>query len=279
MSWNPLLAGVSAALASILATLVVRNLKEKRGAYAVVFVIAFVILNFLSRSYVLPAIRVWEAPSQAQKLIEGNRLFSLLAVKHPEIREQYTRLVVDLARKGATTEETYVASGAWGRQLVKPYLGQYVPYASDEALVNFFSFFVSILEQLKGRQDDACFVWMFGDNVANPMLLPNTMREADQQGRMLDVMADVVESAITEPHQAIDQQQAAQELETFINVLAEKHGRKFLEALAMLEQPHAPSVDRKAVCDAATTLYREALLLPEGGRELLLRSLFVSKAE
>ena len=129
---------------------------------------AFLILNSLSRNYVLPEIRTWEARSQATKYIEGARLFSLLAVKHPEIREQVTRLFVDLARKGATTEEAYVAGIAFGRQLVEPYFAQYAPYASDEALINFFSLYLSLLEQLKERQDDACFV----------CLLPTSPRES-----------------------------------------------------------------------------------------------------
>ncbi len=83
----------------------------------------------------LPEIRVWESHSEVQKLIEGTRLFSLLASKHPEIHEQYTRLVMDLARKGATTEEVYAVSSAWGRQLIKPYLSPYIPYASYELTV------------------------------------------------------------------------------------------------------------------------------------------------
>jgi len=110
------------------------------------------------------------------------------------------------------------------------------------------------------------------------MVLSNAIREADQR-RFVDAMADVIESAIIKPHQAIDQQKATQLLEIFKSALAKKHGKKFLEALAMFEQLHAPSVDRKAVCDAVTTLYRDVLLLPKGDREVLLRSLAVSMAE
>ncbi len=110
------------------------------------------------------------------------------------------------------------------------------------------------------------------------MLLLNAIGEENQR-HMLDVMADVVESAMTKPHQVIDQQKDEQLLETFMVGLYERHGEKFLEALTVLEHPHAPSVDRKAVCDAAITLYRGALLQPEGDRELLLRSLLASKAE
>ena len=92
-------------------------------------------------------------------------------------------------------------------------------------------------------------------------------------------MADVIESALSEPNKIIDRQGAEQILDTMLSSMVNKHGEKIVASLAVLAQPHAPDVDRKDVCEAATTLYGAALLLHKGERELLLRYLFAAVNE
>jgi hypothetical protein len=260
-----------------LARLLIRHPKEKRGAYILLFLVGFVGFSTLSRLYVLPVIHTWEARRQAVKVIEDSRLFTLLASKHPEVREQFIQMLVGLARQGSTSAEAAMAGYTWGRQFIEPYFQRYVPYASDVSLVNFVSSLVAMLEQLKARQDDTCFLWMFGGNTSESSQLAHAMRTVDQQP-LLDTMAHVIESAITAPQPALDQYRVATLLVTYTETLVEKYGTQFLEDLAMLGTPRAARVKRQAVCATALTFYRDALQRPQGEREVLLRSLFTAKA-
>jgi len=273
MWWDVILAGASGALAVLIASLVLlKNYRGNRIAYIVVVLIAFFVLNTLSRTYVLPEIRDWQARREVSKFFEENRFYSLLASRHPEIREQFSNLYTDSMRSGTPKDEVLGTAMEWGRQVMTPYLRIYIPNASNEALTNFVSFSVEILDQLKEREDDACFVWLFGGNTSTQGDIRNSITESEEK-RMWDVMADVLESAISSPQYTTDVNKAMKLMETLVNGLVAKHGVEFIEVLAMLEQPQSPNVDRKAVCNVASELYHEALLVPEGDRGDLLRYL------
>lgn len=268
-----LLAGACGALAALIAGLIVRDPKNKPGRYAIILALLFIVLTSAGRTYILPEIRAWEARREASKFLEQNRIFSLLALRHPEIREQVTTMLVGLARRGASAEEARAEGEAWGRKLVGPYFEQYAPRASGESLVRFLLVTVNILEQLGAREDHACYYWLFGGQAPPGLFLSATIPQGDQM-RMLEAMADVVESSISDPQGPPDPKRAEALIKALIARLVARHGQDFLASLALLEQPTAPNVDRKAVCHATTELYRAALASPKGERELLIRSLF-----
>ncbi len=277
MWWGALIGGACGALAAVIAKLVIRDSQSRRTTYTIVVVVLFTVLNSAGRAYVLPEIRAWEARREASRFFVENRLFSLLVARHPEIRDQFTTLMVDLTRQGASQEEANLEGIAWGRKLVGPYFQQYAPSASSDSLGHFVSVTVEILEQLGAREDEACYFWMFGGQAPPGFSFSATVSHDDQM-RMLDAMADVVESSISAPQKPPDAQQAGSALESLIAGLMETHGEGFVASLAILEQPNAPNIDRRAACNVATEFYRAALSLPEAQQSVLLRSLFGAAA-
>ena len=83
-----------------------------------VWAISFVVLRQASDTYVLPKIQAWEARNEASEYIASNRYLSLLAARHPEIREQFSDLMDDLTRKGATKDKARAAGRELGRRLL-----------------------------------------------------------------------------------------------------------------------------------------------------------------
>jgi hypothetical protein len=277
MWWGALIGGASGVLAAVIAKLVIRDSKSRPMTYLFVVIFLFASLNGAGSAYLRPKIRVWEARQEVSKLVAENRLFSVLAARHPEIHDQIATLMVDVSRRGASPKEANLEGFAWGRELIRPYFDQYAPIASSDSLGRFVSVTVEILEQLSAREDEACYFWMFGGQTPPGFSFSDAISQSDQT-RMADAMADVIESSIPAPREPLDAKQAGSAIESFIGGLMETHGEAFVASLAILQQPNAPNIDKRAACDAATEFYRAALGLPEAQQGPLLRSLFGAAA-
>jgi hypothetical protein len=268
--WSVLIAVVSGGLAAAIAWGVVRDVSKKPVLFAAVMAVAFAGFNVGGRALVLPGLKAWQAQRDAAFFNE-NRIFNLLAERHPEVREQLTALMDDRSRRGISEDEAYAADMAWGRNLVGPYFEDYATEASGDALLDFVRVTVGILEHLEQREDDACYYWMFGGPPPPDFAMASVL-STGVQAEMLDAMADVVESAIQNPQPPPDAGYRQSLMEALVAQLMREHGPDFAASLAMLQEPRAPGVDRKEVCRAATAFYRTALSTPESAR--LVRVLF-----
>lgn len=99
---------------------------------------------------------------EAAKMIEGQRSLSLLASRHPEIRDDFVKMMEEVVRKGGTLQQARAAGLAWGRTRGLEYIQRYLPRASDQAVVNYVSTVIDLLEELRREDEDACFLFLFG---------------------------------------------------------------------------------------------------------------------
>ncbi|MBW1872451.1 MAG: hypothetical protein JRJ19_10320 [Deltaproteobacteria bacterium] len=273
MLWSALLSGASAGLAAVIAGLIVRDRKRKQVLFGCVAVVLFFILNGLSRSYILPEIRAMEVGSEIQEALSQDRAISILVARHPEIKEQFEGTVVGLVRDGASAEEIRSIAYNLGHQLAAPYFQRYVWNASDTALIHFVNCLVEVLDRLEARQDDVCFRWLFGGHDADSPLPTDVIGEP-ALSHLSEAMADVLETSLDSTREIASLFGAELRFRAFLSALAVENGADFRKALASLEQPYATGVDKQAACWVTATLYREALLLPERDRLLVLRYLF-----
>ncbi len=72
MNWISIELGtLSGALAAIIASLIVRNPREKRSIYGIVFVVSLIVPQGLSREYIFPDLNAWnQARNTESALLE-----------------------------------------------------------------------------------------------------------------------------------------------------------------------------------------------------------------
>jgi hypothetical protein len=99
------------------------------------------------------------------------------------------------------------------------------------------------------------------------------MLSAQDQARMSQAMAAVLQSARTAPAEPVPASQVAFRLSLLAERMRREHGDELRTALASIGLP-APAADPATMCAATVALYRTALAFPDGERETLLRCLF-----
>ena len=203
MLWSVLLAGLCGGLAGLVARLVVRDVKNSRGRYAVVLAATFVLFNSASRALVLPHIRAWQARSEARQYLAHDPLWSLLAKQHPEVGDQFTEMMVGLARKGASAKEAKAQGFALGRSMLPSYFAKYAGRASSASLVEYVSVMVAVLQELQKKSPEACYYFLFGQGTEGGSTLADLSPE--HQERMTTSLTHVLESALRDPAAAPDQ--------------------------------------------------------------------------
>jgi hypothetical protein len=264
MFWAVVIGAVCGALAGALASLIVRDASERRGLHLAVMVGLFVMLNGAARSTVLPEIRAWQARSAAQELMSENRALELLVREHPELGDQFEGMLVRVVSSGASRDEARKQGMAWGRSTIAPYVARYSRRASAESLSAYTATMIEILETLAARDAQACYGILFGAGSVTP---PSDA----QSRRLVDAMAALIESALSDPQQEVSPGEGDRLLEDLVARLQARHGDAFIADLQLLARPLERGVDRAAVCTATLEMYREVMTMPEARRGRLLR--------
>ena len=268
MGWSILLSAVCGGLAAGLAGLLVRDRANRRGIYFAVLLCSFAAFNFALKPFLLTQLQVWQARQQTEKLLAGNRLFSLLAAKHPEIRDEALAMMSDLARREVPQAEAEAQALAWGRSVSMKYFPEYLPAASDASLVEFASANLAALDHLSARSDDGCAFYLYGGTAP-----PGFQFNEDDSQKLSAAMADIVASSSSGVLAPADPAQKEEARRALIGRITAEHGPDFLAPLARARQPDPPDVDRRALCNITRELYRTALDFPEDQRAVILRAL------
>jgi hypothetical protein len=273
---SALLAGICGAVAAVLGKLVVRDTKGHLVQYIVVVAGLFAILGTASRSYLLPEANAWKARWDARKYLQSDPLFSALATEHPEVREKFTSMMVDLARSGAGPAVARARALEFGRSILASYIGQYAPRASSESLVAYLTTMLDVLHRLGTQDPEACFAFLFGQGTEGASALAQLT--PGQKAATTASVTQVIESALRAPQEPPSPEEGQALLRQLVQSLANTHDEEFMASLGMLREPRKPGLDYKALCFATMEMYRAVMEMPEPDRTRLLRHMFGSKA-
>lgn len=246
-----------------------------RGVALVLGALLFFGFAYTSRNYILPQSQEKDMRSEFERVLDNNRLYSLISSQHPEFRERFIAAMLKMAKESRSKEEVFAKAMEWGNQNLTPYLLKYPGKSSDEALYNFTLYFSEMLSTLNQRNDGACVSWMFGRRAspAQAEAIRASLAELGED-RMFEVMADMVESAIESPVQFRDRSSGNAMMINFVKQVAEDEGQDFVNGLTMMNRVNTPGIDRRALCSSAEILYRELVQLPDDERSVILRTMF-----
>jgi hypothetical protein len=269
MDWiNIAGAGVSGGLAALLASLVTKNRRSK--TYFVAFIVLFLVIKGAMGSMVLPQIKIWEGHRDMEELLSTNKVYGLLAERHPEFRAGWMALGDSLIRAGASYEDAQRAGEKWGRTRFSKYQTMYAPHASDEAVLAYFSLYHETLHVFESDAD-LCYRYAMGLGF-DPSGGAARFITPEMKKQNWDVLGEVIESALTSPQSAPDVEYAEGLAEALVIAMAEKHGEEFVMTLAVEGDPATASAEtRRAVADAFIALYDAAADLSDSDRSIFFR--------
>lgn len=269
MSWTVAIVVLCGGLAGLAARLLVRDVRANRSKYTFFFVVTFLILLAVTQGLVLPSIRASQARTKTRADIANDRVFSLLAKQHPEFEEQFTELVVGLARDGASPESVGEQVGSFSRSTVAGYFARYAGLASPEALARYISAMVDTLDHLRRTDPEGCYEFLYGaGSGAMRRPLPRGYSE-----RLSSSMADAIETALRDPQAQPDAADSERLLRELTQRLALTHDEEFMKTVAELAHAKTSTADRGALCTATVEMFREISRTSEPDRSLLVRRL------
>ena len=269
MNGTVAIAALCGVLAGSFARLVVRDVKANRSKFTFFFVVTFLVLTTATQALVLPYVRSSRARTKARADIANDRVFSLLAKQHPQFEEQFTDLVVGLAREGASPEVVQDKVGTFSRSTVSGYFARYAGHASAQALTDYISAMVDTLDHLRRTDPEGCYEFLYGAGVsAMKRQLPLGYSQ-----RLSSSMADAIETALRDPQAQPDAAESESLLAELKQRLAATHDEEFMQNVAELAHAKTSTADRAALCTATVEMFREISRTSEPDRSLLVRRL------
>ncbi|MEO8153263.1 MAG: hypothetical protein ABI605_09365 [Rhizobacter sp.] len=268
MNWiSVVVSAVCGALGGVLATLVVRDRKSKRGLYAAVFVVSAGLLFALGRVYVTPWLQARYDASTLDSALSSNAAFAAIKKFDPKVYDQMmSELRAGLLRGQGKAELIDLV-----RSQVTTLVQKRLPHASDEAASEYMRVMVREMGELRQRGGDLCYRFLFaqpGQGLdLSKYVSPSTV-EAD-----FAALSQVVRTSTVEPQPIPQQAEVSERLKPVVAALAARYGQD----LALLQQPQAPGIDRDKLCAMSIDMYTVILQLPPADSGKLIRFLMMGQ--
>jgi hypothetical protein len=164
--------------------------------------------------------------------------------------------------KGDASKEEMVA--LIREQTTKLY-SRYLPISEDDALLNAIRESVDASAVLEKANPEACYAFLYGGPYVDFM----SLLSKDMQLAIVDSMAGVIETGVSNPQAIPGEKQVAKQRELVTGALTRRYG----DDIALLSDASAPGVDKAKICLISVELYRQVLKLPKKESVQLLRFL------
>lgn len=271
MNWISIgLAALSGALAAALASVLVRNPKEKRVYYAIVFIVCFAAFQALSRELISPHINAWNGARKAEAALLEIPAFQAIKQYDPSTYESLVADLREFIKKEAQSQVLGVRNdesrivGAVKRRIAE-IVQKRLPSASDEAVVSYMSVMVAEMGELHRHGGDLCYRFLFPQHstpIDGRKYFSKQTQEAD-----LAALAQVIRTSAEKPQAIPREADVMPSLEPIIVELVKEFGND----MDMLRNPAAPTTDKAKVCSITIDLYSRVLRLPQNESSRVLR--------
>ncbi|HKI12365.1 MAG TPA: hypothetical protein VKA02_09640 [Candidatus Acidoferrum sp.] len=266
MNWIGIAAAaIAGALAALIAQIAVGFRKERRGLYVVICMILFFCLKFASITYVEPRIRTWEAKREIKVL----PFYRELSIYDPETYQKVESIVIEGLHDGVNQQKISQRVG----DVLLTTLPKHIQKASDESVVAFVEVSLASLDELDRANPDACYSYLYPHEFGEPGMAEKYL-SPQSEDKTLQVLDDVILSAIKKPQAEPDAKKADALLRPVIANLAHKYGSD----VSLMEGTAHDASERKKVCEMDADLYRQILTLPPAEASAVVRYLLSPKS-
>ncbi len=269
MNWYSAgLAGLSGALAALLAGLIVRNSKENGTAYTAVAVALFVAFTALSKTFLLPKINAWRFAEEINTVLLQVPAFETIKKHEPET---YNKLVEDLGNlkeNGSSRQEGIDRV----RQQISKVVIRRLPAASDEAILDYMQVTLDEMKYLNDQSGALCFRFLYTEvegGVDGSKVFPREIQERD-----FDALNRVIETSVGSESIVPQESDVLANLETVYREIYHRYGDDARE----LEDPVNSSLPPSRICDITHSLYTRVMTLPPDESADIFRWMFAQAA-
>lgn len=232
-SWEIGLAGLCGIVSWAFISLVLRRSKQQRAARP----LAAIPLAGLLFVLVQPHLGAKASPHRAERKPHTpapapinkppspiNRLFRLIGTRHPEVNVDFRAVEAEARRTGRDVEVAKREAERVGLQTYAKLLEQYLPTASDEAVVAFATAFAGALRNLQKLPDDSCARYVRQD-----LNRPVSFEDSPEGDRIYEAAYLVFESAFNHPVVPPSDAELGEAFEAWLKYLFEKRGERYFE--------------------------------------------------
>ncbi len=209
--------GLVGALAGLLGFFIAKALvdpqKHPKG-YQIILIVFVVAGMQLGNALVAPEVRAWQAQRDIERLFQDDPFYSAVLADHPELRGPLETAFTEALKNGNPTEAKQAGSA-----VLAPIVSEYLPRASDDALVGFARAMVATLSALQSDDPNRCYQSLH-PGVDGPVY----PTEDEGRSELMSAMAPVVESAQQDPREADSGDNVTAVLEGLQARLTERYG-------------------------------------------------------
>ena len=264
MNWYSVgLAAASGGIAALIATLIFGKRPENKAAFAMVFVLLFVVLNTLAKQLTLPGVNAQLGVDDIEAAFDEVPAFASIKKYEPEMYQELVDTVADAAQQGRGQQQVIDLVRSQISGLVESRL----PHASDEAIVTYLGVLVTEMRELHKQGNGLCFKLLFpqvGGGIDGRKVFSEETQKRDLMA--LDEIIKTSNFRRVIPAEIT----VMPSLEPIFVDLYNKFG----DDVSMIENPSAANVDKDKVCRITMDLYKKVLALPQKEAANALRWLF-----
>jgi hypothetical protein len=181
-------------------------------------------------------------------------------------RETYDKLISDLKRdlqNGVKEIEVINTVRGHMTKVVQSRLS----IASDHSVLKYMAVTMQELEVMTKKGGDLCYRFLFPQSGAP--IDPRDHISKKLQDADLAALADVIKTSAEDPQTVPEESEIINSLQVVFTELSNEHG----EDIHMLQDPTAPTVNKRKICVMSRELYERIFALPESEGGPLLRFL------
>ncbi|GJQ60241.1 MAG: hypothetical protein D8M57_10680 [Candidatus Scalindua sp. AMX11] len=249
------------------AFLVIRKRRERWWLYTLVLFFSCVISYVTMSLFVTPTSEREKSLSELEVSLSEIPAYKQISMYDAETYQRINAEIQKSLLKGESKSQIIQRI----RSIVGELVEKYLPLSSDNALLDYMNVVIQEIEELAQQSPELCYKFLFpkqyGAIDVTKYIRPET-QQAD-----LNALAAVIKTGAESSTNVQD----FPEYDAFIqNIIINLHETYGDDAL-LLENPHAPGIDKRKFCRIMVALYREILKLPKRESCLVLRSMLTTK--
>jgi hypothetical protein len=257
------LAAASGGIAALIASLIFGKKPEKKTAYTIVVVVLFVVLNTLSKQFILPGLNAHKAVADIESAFNEIPAFASIKKYEPEIYQKLVDSLADATNQGYNQQQSIDLV----RSQISGLVESRMPHASDEAILTYMSVMITEMNELQKQGKGLCYKLLFPQ--AGGGIDGRKVFSQETQKKDLMALNEIIKTSNTK--KAIPSESVVMpSLEPIFVSLYSKFG----DDVSMIQNPTATNVDKDKVCSITMDLYKEILALPPKQAASVLRWMF-----
>ncbi len=203
-------------------------------------------------------------PKEIEKSLLEIPVYRTIKKYDPETYDK----IVETMRKSIKKGDSRTKLITRARTHIAKLLERYIPYASDDTIIEFTKLLIDQMNHLGNTSGDLCYAFLFPQE-SNPIDISLYLSKELKQKELI-ILEKVIETTATNPQIVPSENQVLPEFEKIYPPLSKKFGND----VSLLENLESPDIDKAKVCRLLSAFYEEILKLPRKAGVNVLRYVY-----